>query len=343
MAKSALALSRVYTPFFTGERYSVDLNPMNAAPSRFFSPKNAVVLALTVGLAVMPGSAFGASKKKNPASKLFVTDVSGEALIDTGDVVEDLAQRSVYTAQGTVIETKKADSEDENLKVSTTMVYSNGTGAFFDADTRVELRQFVQEPFTPNRTDVDVEPSISQTQAFVARGAVGLCNSKMIAGSSMVYQTPHGSVNIRGQKIVIETKHNVTKVSMVEGESTVKAGLMDMGGHTIHAGEQAIIRPGAPGQPNIIQIIKIPSAEMPRIDEKVSMACMAKKTVYFDVRERGDGDTANDDGGNGTVTAFDDEGETPIREIVPIQIVPSTIPVDLTMSPARRAIPPTGG
>lgn len=312
---------------------------MRISLSRPTRPPLAFAAVLIAGLIALPVASFGQPKKKNPASKLFVADVAGDAQIDTGDSIEDLSKRSVYTAQGTVIETKKPEDGTDRSKAYSTMVYSNGTGAFFDADTRVELRNFVQEPFTPNRTDVEVEPSISQTQAFVARGAVGLCTSKMIAGSTMVYQTPHGSVNIRGRKIVIETNRQGTKISMLEGDSTVRAGTMDMGGHTVHAGEQAIIRPGAPGQPNIIQIAKIPANEMSSLDEKVSMACMAKRTVYFDVRDKSDGD-ASDGNGDGAVTAFDGDGNNvPIREIVPIQVVPSTIPVDLTMSPARRAIP----
>ena len=70
------------------------------------------------------------AKKKNPASKLYVSDVSGEAQIDTGDSVEDLNKRSVYTAQGVVIDTKKPQNDAERAKYYSTMVYSNGTGAF---------------------------------------------------------------------------------------------------------------------------------------------------------------------------------------------------------------------
>lgn len=302
---------------------------MKPPSPREFRPAWVLVGALAASFAVLPTDLFGQGRNKNPTSKIYVSDVSGDAQIDTGDVIEDLSKRSVYTAEGTVIETKAPDNEAERAKAYSTMVYSNGTGAFFDADTRVEVKRFVQEPFTPNRMDVEVEPSISTTQAYIARGAVGLCTSKMVAGSTMVYETPHGSVNIRGQKIVIEAFPNETRISMLEGESTVKAGTMDMGGHTVHAGEQAIIRSGLPGQPNIIQIVKIPPAQMPRLDQRVAMACMAKNTVYFEVRERG---------GNPFAGGADD---VPLREIVPIEVVPSTIPVDLTMSPARRALPPT--
>ncbi|MES2691850.1 MAG: hypothetical protein V4773_00165 [Verrucomicrobiota bacterium] len=299
----------------------------------------------------LPSVASAQAKKKNPASKVYVSDVSGEAVIDTGDSIEDLSKRSVYTAQGTVIETKKPENDADRDKYYSTMVYSNGTGAFFDADTRVEVRRFVQEPFTPNRTDVETEPSISQTSAFLSRGAVGLCTSKLVAGSNMNYQTPHGSVNIRGRKIVIETHGELTKISMLEGDSTVRGGPQDLGGHTLHSGEQAIIRPGPPGQPNIVQINAIPQGEVAQLDDKVAMACMAKKTVYFEVRDKkggsdsadggtdGAGDGGGDGtGGNGSVTAFDGNSGTSSvttgREIVPVEVVPTNPPIQHTVSPA---------
>jgi hypothetical protein len=296
-----------------------------------------VFLAIAFGLSLLPLTAQAQAKRKGPpSSKIYVSDVSGEAMIDTGETVEDLSKRSVHTAQGAVIETKKPQNEQDRSKYFSTMVYSNGTGTFFDADTRVEMRRFVQEPFTPNRTDIDIEPSISQTHAFVARGAVGLCTSKLIAGSNMVYETRHGAVTIRGRKLVIETTGEYTKISMVEGDGTVRAGARDMGGHTVRAGEQAIIRPGAAGQPNTIEIVRIPQSEQPQIDERVSLACMAKRTVYFETRAIADGEG---------VTAFDGDANGPAQtatEIVPVEIVPTNLPVEFTVSPAT-ILPPGAG
>jgi len=298
--------------------------------------------------ALAPNWLHGQGQKRNPVSKMYVSDVSGEALIDTGEVVEDLNKRSVYSAEGTVIETKRPQAEADRSKCYSTMVYSNGTGAFFDADTRVEVRRFIQEPFVPNRMDVDVEPSISQTQAFISRGSVGLCTSKLVAGSNMTYETPHGSVNIRGRKIVIQADAEMTKISMIDGDSSVRTGAVDMGARTVQAGQQAIIRRAAPGQPPTIEIRAIPRAEMAQLDDKVSMACMAKKTVYFEVRDRpGKGDGAGaetafgetSENSGGRVTAFDGKsgasGGGPVREIVPVEVVPTTLPVEFTVSPAR--------
>lgn len=311
------------------------------------SPRSAATYIFTGLLAAvfLAASASAQSRKKNPTSKVYVADLNGEAQIDTGERIDDLAKKSVYNAQGTVIETKP--------KANNSMVFSNGTGSFFDEDTRVEIRRFAQEPFTPNRTDMDIEPSISQTNAFVARGAVGLCTSKQVAGSNMTYSTAHGSVNIRGKKIVIEASDEETKISMIEGESSVKGGDLDLGGQTLKEGQQAIIRRASPGQSSSIQIVKIPDGERPRLEEKVTLACMAKRTVYFEVRERpaNESDAVEAVAEGGAVTVFDETSpdgsrSTPINltpgneatnpkqippvttvtEIVPVEVVPETPP-----------------
>jgi hypothetical protein len=172
----------------------------------------------------------------------------------------------------------------------------------------------------------------------------------------MTYQTPHGSVNIRGRRVVIEATRDVTKISMIEGDSTVKAGPNDMGGHTLYAGQQAIIRQGNDGGPNTIEITKIPPQEAPQLDEKVAIACAAKKTVYFEVRERpaesgerqtkeeaaasdaAAGASTTPGGDPNVVTAFDGNSGTPntpiVREIVPVPVVPVELPVQYTVSPA---------
>jgi hypothetical protein len=333
-----------------------------------------VLVAASAGVFLAPPSLLAQKKRKDPASKLYVTDVGGDAVIDTGETIEELNKRSVHDAQGTVIETKKVEKVEDEAKAFSTMVFSNGTGAYFGEDTRVEVKKFVQEPFTPNRNDYDVEPSISQTQAFVARGTVGLCTSKLVAGSNMNYATPHGSVNIRGRKVVIEATPEETKISMLEGDSTVRAGEKDLAGYTLHVGEQAIIRRPTPTSPPQVQIQRIPQSEQGALDDKVNTACNAKKTVYFEVRERpadksSDNTTVGDDvtpGGNsgpggddnsstsnrggspnnGVITAFDGApGSGPggtgsvIREIVAVPVTPVELPVQYTVSPASLTTP----
>jgi hypothetical protein len=295
-----------------------------------------LVLACSGMVFALPSFAQQPKKKTNPASKVYFTEVQGLAEIDTGDKVDELMQRTVYTAQGAVIETKRPETPEDKTRYTSAMVFSNGTGAFFDTDTRVEMKRFVQEPFVPNRNDIDVEPSISQTQAFVSRGAVGLCTSKLVAGSVMTYNTPHGSVNIRGRRVVIEAMAETTKISMLEGESTVRAGEGDMGGHALRPGQQAIIHAGRGGQPAFVEIQNIPPPELPKLEERSTLACAAKKTVYFEARERpneGLPDAATD----APVTAFNSDAagaDTVQQEIVPVPIVPTTLPTEYTVSPA---------
>lgn len=260
------------------------------------------------------GSMEAQGRRKNPTSKLFVADVTGTAQIDTGETIDDLTKRSVYTAQGTVIETKDGSTN--------AMVLSNATGIYFDPDTRLEVRKFVQEPFTPNRNDMEVEPSISNTEAFLSRGLVGLCTSKLVAGTTMNYSTPHGSVRVKGRRAVIEVTPEGTKISLLEGDVTVRAGPQDAGGQTLQPGQQAFI-----SLTGNIAIRPIPPSEAGAIDDKVTMACMARKSVYFDVREK------QDDSLGGDRTAFDEDPDA-TQEIVAIEVTPPNLAPDVTVSAA---------
>ena len=288
------------------------------------SPLSAILrLAVCAVLAGLLGNldASAQGRRKNPSSKIYVADVTGSAQIDTGETIDDLTKRSVYTAQGTVIETK-----DDSTNA---MVLSNGTGLYFDPSTRLEVRKFVQEPFTPNRNDMEVEPSVSTTETFLSRGTIGLCTSKLVAGSTMNYNTPHAGVRIRGRKAAIEVTSAGTKVSLIEGDITVRAGTLDAGGQRLEPGQQAIISPSGG-----IRIQPIPPGEMKGLDDKVSMACAARKTVYFDVKERQE--SGLDEGQvEGEVTAFDEAaGAGEEDEIVAIEVTPPTVSPDVTVSAA---------
>ncbi len=288
------------------------------------SPLSAILrLAVCAVLAGLLGNldASAQGRRKNPSSKIYVADVTGSAQIDTGETIDDLTKRSVYTAQGTVIETK-----DDSTNA---MVLSNGTGLYFDPSTRLEVRKFVQEPFTPNRNDMEVEPSVSTTETFLSRGTIGLCTSKLVAGSTMNYNTPHAGVRIRGRKAAIEVTSAGTKVSLIEGDITVRAGTLDAGGQRLEPGQQAIISPSGG-----IRIQPIPPGELKNLEDKTSMACAARKTVYFDVKEKQE--SGLDEGQiEGEVTAFDEAaGAGDEDEIVAIEVTPPTVSPNVTVSAA---------
>jgi hypothetical protein len=285
---------------------------MSPAPSI----RHTAALLLSMGFAlVFSASTLRAAALKPAAtSKLFVADMQGEAKIETGDKIVEMAKKSSYSPEGTIIETARAQGDRPEGQHSS-MVYSNGTGIYFAPGTRLEVKKFSQEPFAPNRTDLDVEPSISQTQAFLSRGTVGLCTSKQVAGSSMVYQTPHGSVSVRGRRVMVEVTDEYTKISSLEGESTVRANTgnpADVNGQTLHAGEQALIRSGTPGHPATIEISKIPDDEKLGLESKAAIACLARRTVFFD----------SVDGNAGP-------------EIVAEDTMSANLPKQFTVSPAR--------
>src|ERR1700722_3505129 len=138
---------------------------------RTLSRSGAALLA-SVATLLLARALRGDPQSMNPVSKFFVADLNGDAQVNTGTEIDELVKKSVYKAQGTTIETKP--------KSNYAMVYSNGTGIYFDPSTKVDVDKFQQEPFRPNRTDMDVEPSVSLTDAHIERGTVGLCTSKQV-------------------------------------------------------------------------------------------------------------------------------------------------------------------
>ena len=221
-----------------------------------------------------------ASKRRNPTSKFYVADVEGFSQVNTGEKIEDLTEKSVFDAEGTIVETKPDSSNS--------LVMSNGVGLNFGPDTKLIVKRFLQEPFQPNRTDLESEPSVSQTRTMLSRGAVGICSGKLVAGSSMIYDTPHGSVAILSQnvqKAAIQVSDDETIVTLFEGAITLRGDNM-AGGEALQPGQQAVIRKRGVDQPPEITISPIPQDQKEKLEDMVNSACQARKKVYFDVAER---------------------------------------------------------
>jgi len=276
------------------------MTPRSLRRYRFFAP------VCLIAAAVLPFNAFSATAKKtNPASKIYVADHSGESQIDTGQRIEALSKKSVYAAEGVSVE---AVPNEKN-----TLVYSNGTAIYVASETRFEVKKFLQEPFLPNRADLDAEPSISQTIVKITRGSVGICTSKLVAGSSMIYQTPHGTVNIRSRKIMIEVTDTETNVYLLEGDVTV-LGDASGSGQILKPGQQAVVRKNASDAEAVVSVQAIAEEQRAKIDENVSLACISRRTVFFDVVGRSE------------------EGES---EIQAVEVVPAAPDPGFTVSPAR--------
>lgn len=253
---------------------------------------------------------------KGPASKLYLSETKGTGHIYTDGKIFEPKQATAFDASGTVIETG-VDSHQA-------YVYSNGTAMYVDSSTRLEINRFVQERFVPNINTTEAEPSVSQSDIFIARGLVGVCTSQLLSGTTMNYATEHATVNIRGRKIAINTTPTETTVYLIDGDVTVRTGKLDTGGQVLKSGERAVIRPGAAGMPPVVTIDLIDKKLLAELDEKVAVACNARRTVSFETIEKSAefGPAGGDSGPNG-------------EEIVPVPVVPQTPPTNITVSPDR--------
>jgi hypothetical protein len=286
--------------------------------------KNRRFLHLFIAALFVATVAHAQSRKKSPTSKLYVADTVGDSQIDTGTEIDDLTKKSVYNAEGTTIETK--------VNSNASIVLSNGTGLYFDVDTRVQIKAFEQEAFRPNRSDIEDEPSISSTKIYVDHGVIGVSTSKLVAGSTMVYETSLATAYIRGRQAVILARDDLTVISMVQGEATVQAGPLDRS-RLVKNHQQIIIRPGKPGEANIVEIVDITDGiiedQEQWLEERVLTADAARKLVYFETQAR----AAGSDGG---ITLFDGAAAAAGgSQIVAIPVVPSTPTIQANVSPAN--------
>ncbi|MDF3059596.1 MAG: hypothetical protein K0R17_3811, partial [Rariglobus sp.] len=130
---------------------------------------------------------------------------------------------------------------------------------------------------------------------------------------------------------VVETNDNETTVSLLEGDVTVRGDLM-AGGQSLKPGQQAIITRKSNFEPPVITIQPIPKTDLNRLGEKVAIACMARKTVYFEVAER------QNDSSDGVFAQTDASGE---QVIIPVEVLPGTIPPTTAISPYKISAPAT--
>jgi hypothetical protein len=240
-----------------------------------------------------------AEEKTNPASKAYVFDVVGDSIVFESDGnVKDVQKREIYTAEGISFVTNKKSNQ--------TFVLSNGVGVHMEEDSHLDIKRFMQEPFTPNRVELEVEPSISQTKAFIPHGYVAICTPKIVAGSNMVYETAFGRVKLyTSSKIVINRLQERMEVIVVEGEVVIQINANNFG--SVKVGEKALVN----GRDVVVQ--KAEKEELKRAIETTAFACNARKAVLFEPKDVGTG----------------------VRELVAIPLLPVNLPTEFVISPAR--------
>ena len=210
----------------------------------------------------------------DPTGKFIVADSEGVNSINTGEKIETIVAKAVYLAEGSTIETQ--------LGGLVAIVLSNGTGLSFSPDTSLQFTQYQQARFTPNRTDLDTEPSNSKTEAMLDRGGVGISSSNLLPGSTFIIRTRHAAIFIQKGKLFIESSDNQTTVSLLEGNLTIRD---ELNGTSVplSQGQQAIITRRSSITPAIIRIQLLPENDVKNTTEMVNLSTMARRTVYFDI------------------------------------------------------------
>jgi len=281
------------------------------------------LMCLGAAAAFAGAAAHAQTPTRNPVSKIYVADAEGESQVDIGKKISVLAKKAVYKGEGSAIETK-ANS-------NASIVLSNGIGIYFDVSTRTLIRGFSQAPFRPSGSDMEDEPSISRTDMYINFGVVGVSTSKMAAGSTLLFDSSLATAEVHGRQAVFQVGDNLTKISMLLGDATIRAGAWD-GARQLKGGQQMIIRPGRPGQANIVEVQDIPDGRLEGqrewLSERVLAADSARKLVYFEML------AVSESGAR--ISIFDGEPPPGAKlDIQPVPVAPANPPTEPTVSAAN--------
>lgn len=280
----------------------------------------------------------GANAAANPISKVFFAGVQGgDAFVHRGDRSQPVAAKETYNAAGLGIETQGG--------TKVTMVFSNGLAVQLQANTQLTVKRFAQEPFRPNRTDIALEPSISDVTLDLAYGTMEISTAKLAPGSRLEVQTSRADMNIQGGTMIVTADPGETVLSVIAGTSTIYGHNDTTRFDEVKDGEIARVHAGSAGGPPsavIIEVTPMAKTQLASLASQVEDILLAKRTVYFEQRTASDAFssvTTIDSPENASVSA------TQAREALElnaVQIIPDQLPVQFTISPASL-LPTRGG
>jgi hypothetical protein len=295
-----------------------------------FCPSRWIFMTTVLATACLfPVAANAQTQSAGPAGKLYVAEMEGASEIDSRTRVQEMVRKAVYDADDSIIQTKAG--------ATNTIVFSNGVGIFLDPETTLQVDRFTQQPFQPNRADLELEPSVSRMFLSLRNGTIALCTGKMLPGSILEITTPHATVSIRGKRVVIQTSVMGTTVSLLEGDVTARLGASDASGQVLLPNQRAIIRQGRLDDPLRIVIEPIPEELRRGLEDRAAFACMARHTVYFDTEEGTPGASLRARPG---ISVFSTTTPPDKEEVEPIPGVPPVPEIPTYVSPAEIPQPP---
>ncbi|HWL17392.1 MAG TPA: FecR domain-containing protein, partial [Opitutus sp.] len=194
-----------------------------------------LLVVLTLGASSWLEAAL--SRQNNVLGRFTVVSVTGTATCVSDGRILELKKGDTIRARGATLETAPGS------KVS--ILFSNQTSTVLDEKTRFEIVKFDQEFFAPNN-NLRVEPSNSSTIIKLATGRVVLSTPRLLSGTTMVYETAHAMVGIRGERVLIEAEEKQTHVAMINGTATVNPRAADGSfvsiGKRLTTGQEAFVK-----------------------------------------------------------------------------------------------------
>jgi len=219
------------------------------------------------------GGSFDTPISTNLVSKLYAVDVEGEAYVENNGQIIPLSAREIYVAQGSTVYT----SEESTVS----LVISNGTGIFLSENTRMSVTRAAQEPFQGERSDMINEPSVSNIQLEHQHGIMGICTSRLLAGTLLEVVTDEFITRIVDGKLVYERGPEGSSVTLVGGDASVQSGQIwyEGEGRDLKV-RHKIFFPADGSEPVETQLS---GSELAGMEGIVTIACLARRGVYFDV------------------------------------------------------------
>lgn len=253
--------------------------------------------AVTFCAAVLAGSA-----QDFIPGKIYVAEIAGGISFSIAGTTTVLKKGDTLPVQGARNETAPA--------AHVAYVYSNGTSLYIDEKTVVQVSKFEQRPF-PKGVDITVtEPSVSHTMGRITQGRIVVTTNKLATGTTMIYLTPHAEVKVRGQEVVIEVTDRDSRIYVVNGDVTVTplGGSTRGIGQVLHTGQEAVVTDSSTGP---VQVLAMDQGLLDSLAPIIAVGERVRQIVVFETVPGTDG-----------------------PEIQANPVVPTNLPVQLTVSPA---------
>lgn len=127
------------------------------------------------------------------------------------------------------------------------LAFSNGTALGIGKSTRLDIVNYQQEPFSPEKEGFSYEPSTSKLTLELESGQLALVCQRLSPVSELRIRLPHGSLRIHRGIVHIRYDQTGLHIAMVEGNSTYyypdnDAREFVTGGSIVRIGVQSVQR-----------------------------------------------------------------------------------------------------